>query len=248
LTASTRRSPAGWRCADRFFFVGALVTLPRRFYARDPVTLARAVLGQRLVRVLEDGTRLAGIIVEAEAYLGVEDMAAHTYRGRRTARNEAMYGPGGTAYVYFTYGMHYCFNVVAGRAGEPVAVLVRALEPVEGVEAMRKLRTRTRTGRTRKSGPADSSHDRDLCRGPARLCQALAIDRLLNAIDLTRDSRLFIERDSPGLPDERIAVSPRIGVDYAGHWAGRPLRFFIRGNRFLSGPARLNGAGEPATG
>lgn len=224
--------------------------LPRRFYTRDPVTLARALLGQRLVRVLDDGTRLAGLIVETEAYLGAEDMAAHTYRGRRTARNEAMYGPGGTAYIYFTYGMHHCFNVVAGRAGDPVAVLIRALEPVEGLDAMRNFRTRTRTGTTRKSrsrrgvpapvSPVTPSSTRDLCRGPARLCQALAIDRSLNAIDLTRDSRLFIERDSPGLPDDRIGVSPRIGVDYAGHWAGRPLRFFVRESRFLSGPARLN--------
>jgi DNA-3-methyladenine glycosylase len=199
------------------------VPLSRRFYTTDPVTLARSLLGQRLVRRLDDGTRLAGTIVETEAYLGVEDMAAHTYGGRRTARNEAMYLPGGHAYVYFTYGMHYCVNVVAGRTGDPVAVLLRALEPTEGLDRMAR--------------PADP---RNLCRGPARLCQALAIDQTLNAIDLTRDSRLFIERASPTLPDEEIGASPRIGVAYAGAWADRPLRFFIRKSPFLSGPPRLN--------
>src|SRR4051812_30322018 len=100
----------------------------RAFYRRDPVTLAKALLGQRLVRVLE-GRRLTGIIVETEAYLGISDMAAHTYSGRRTARVASMWLDGGHAYVYFTYGMHYCLNVVAGTAGDPVAVLLRALEP-----------------------------------------------------------------------------------------------------------------------
>jgi len=224
--------------------------LPRRFYAADPVSLARALLGQRLVRTLDDGTRLAGLIVETEAYLGIDDMAAHTYGGRRTARNEAMYMAPGTAYVYFTYGMHHCVNVVAGKKGEPVAVLLRALEPVEGLERMRKLR-RPRS-QERKSGKLSSSAPHpltvsslNLCRGPARLCQALTIDRSLNAIDLTRDSRLWIERAGPPLPDDRIGSSPRIGVAYAGHWAERPLRFFILGSRYLSGPARLN-RGQPA--
>ncbi|MEX2218122.1 MAG: DNA-3-methyladenine glycosylase [Phycisphaerales bacterium] len=236
--------------------------LPRRFYTRDPVTLARALLGQRLVRVLEDGSRLAGIIVETEAYLGAEDMAAHTYGGRRTARNEAMYGPGGTAYVYFTYGMHHCFNVVGGCEGDPVAVLIRALEPVEGLERMRihraperkSRRTRTESDRNRQrpaalappAHPLAAGSLRDLCRGPARLCRALAVDRALNAIDLTRDSRLFIERDSPGVPEQEIGVSPRIGVGYAAHWAEKPLRFFIRPRgRFVSGPARLNSPPPP---
>ena len=110
--------------------------LGRRFYSTDSATLAQALIGRVLVRALEDGTRLAGVIVETEAYLGVEDRAAHAFGGRRTARNESMYGPPGTAYVYFTYGMHFCFNVVCGRRDEPVAVLIRALQPIEGMDRM----------------------------------------------------------------------------------------------------------------
>ena len=106
--------------------------IPRSFLAVDPEKLARRLLGQRLVRTLGDGTRLAGIIVETEAYLGVRDRAAHSFGGRRTPRNESMFARPGTAYVYFTYGMHHCVNVVCGRRDEPVAVLIRALEPVEG--------------------------------------------------------------------------------------------------------------------
>ena len=104
--------------------------LPRRFYAQDPVTLARALLGQLLVRVTDGGARLAGRIVETEAYLGVPDRAAHTFGGRRTPRNESMWGPAGHAYVYFIYGLHHCMNVVADEPGEPTAVLLRALEPL----------------------------------------------------------------------------------------------------------------------
>jgi DNA-3-methyladenine glycosylase len=232
--------------------------LPRRFYTTDPVTLARALLGQRLVRTLDDGTRLAGIIVETEAYLGVEDMAAHTYGGRRTARNEAMYLPGGHAYVYFTYGMHHCMNVVAGKQDDPVAVLLRALEPTEGIERMLELRhhkppppSPPRRSRSRSPAhpltppPSPPPPPRDLTRGPARLCQAMAIDKSLNALDLTKDRRLFIERAAPTLPDDRIGASPRIGVDYAGSWAEQPLRFFMKGSRFLSGPSRLNVGPSP---
>jgi DNA-3-methyladenine glycosylase len=226
--------------------------LPRRFYATDPVSLARALLGQRLVRRLDGGARLAGLIVETEAYLGIEDMAAHTYGGRRTARNEAMYMAPSTAYVYFTYGMHHCLNVVAGKEGEPVAVLLRALEPAEGLDRMREFRQPRAKARKPAKLPSSPPHlltssSLNLCRGPARLCQALAIDKSLNAIDLTRDSRLWIERASPTLPDNRIGSSPRIGVDYAGHWAEKPLRFFILGSRHLSGPARLNRGQRPAS-
>jgi DNA-3-methyladenine glycosylase len=208
--------------------------LGQRFYTVDSVTLARSLLGQRLVRVLDDGARLAGLIVEAEAYLGTKDMAAHSFGGRRSARNEAMFMKGGTAYVYFTYGMHFCFNVVAGNEDEPIAVLIRALEPVEGIETMRQLRS------PRARGGKGKHLDADLCRGPARLCQALAIDRTLNAIDLTRDRRLFIERGPQRMDPRLIGVSPRIGIDYAGDWVARPLRFYLRGSRFISGPARMN--------
>src|SRR5262249_30706689 len=112
----------------------------REDYARPAEELARALLGTTLVRVLDDGTRLAGRIVETEAYLGVEDRAAHSFGGRRTPRNEPMYGKPGMSYIYFTYGMHHCFNIVCGEVDEPVAVLLRGIEPTEGLEVMRRLR------------------------------------------------------------------------------------------------------------
>ncbi len=186
--------------------------------------MARALIGQRLVRVLEDGSRLGGLIVETEAYLGPADQAAHTRNGHRSDRNASMWADGGTAYVYFTYGLHHCFNVVTGRRGEGTAVLIRALEPVEGVERMRANRPKARS-------------TRDLCRGPARLCQAMAIDRTLDGVDLVLGDGLFIEQlRRRALPARRIGVSARIGVGYAGAWATRPLRFFQLDDPFVSGP------------
>ncbi len=191
--------------------------LPRSFYRRDVVRVARALLGQRLVRIFR-GQRLAGLIVEVEAYLGIPDQAAHTYDGRRTPRNQTMWGDGGHAYVYFTYGMHHCVNIVAGEVEKPVASLVRALEPVEGLDVMRRRRKRA-----------------DLCSGPAKLTQALAIDRRLDGADLVTGRDLFIERvRNRALPASRIGVSPRIGIDYAGEWKNKPLRFFIRDNPHVS--------------
>jgi DNA-3-methyladenine glycosylase len=190
-------------------------------YAGDPVATARQLLGQRLVRVV-DGRRASGLIVEVEAYLGPRDRAAHTWGGRRTARNESMWRGGGLAYVYFTYGMHYCMNVVCGPAGSGTAVLLRALEPTEGLDEM--------AGRRRAA-----RRENDLCSGPARLAQALAIDRALDGSDLRTSSDLWIEqvRARP-LPDDRIADGPRVGVAYAGSWASRRLRFWVRGNPHVS--------------
>lgn len=195
----------------------------RSFYRRDPVKLARALLGQRLVRVLNN-LRLAGTIVEVEAYLGIKDKAAHTSNGRRTPRNESMWGDGGHAYVYFTYGMHFCMNVVSSTAGDPMAVLIRAMEPTEGIEQMYRHR--------------QAAHrDADLCSGPAKLCQALKIDRKLDGEDLVKSGNLFIEqvRKTP-LPASRITVGPRIGVSYADEWADKPLRFYIQDNPHISKP------------
>jgi DNA-3-methyladenine glycosylase len=179
------------------------------------------------VRTLEDGTRLSGTIIETEAYLGVKDKAAHTFGGRRTPRNESMYAVGGTAYVYFTYGMHYCMNVVAGEAGNPVAVLLRALEPDEGIERMRELRNPK--GRTRKT----PLKDRDLCRGPGRLCEALAIGREFNGADLTADPRLHIEAGRAYKPRELVCTA-RVGIASAEEWVDRPLRWYVRGNAHVS--------------
>lgn len=195
----------------------------RKDFSAGSAEIAQKLIGSRLVRQLDDATRLAGVIVETEAYLGVEDAAAHSFAGRRTARTEAMYAKPGTAYVYFTYGMHHCMNVVCGRIDEPVAVLIRALEPTEGLDRM----TSHRSGGRRTLAP------RDLCSGPGKLCQAMAIDRTLNLEDLTRSGRLWIEH--PGTPRRiELANGPRIGVAYAGEWAHKPLRWWAAGNGHVS--------------
>ncbi len=178
--------------------------LPRHFYARGAIEVARALLGMELVHVT--GGRLrAGRIVEVEAYLGERDRAAHSSHGL-TPRTRAMFGPPGHAYVYFVYGMHHCMNVVAGHEGEAPAVLLRALEPVAGIE-----------GRTD---------------GPARLCRAMGIDRSFDGHDLLSDD-LYI-RPPRAERAFRIARRRRIGVDYAGSWARRLLRFYISGNPYVS--------------
>jgi len=211
-----------------------------RRFDRDPVHVALALLGQRLVRVL-DGVRLAGTIVEVEAYLGARDRAAHTYGGRRTPRNESMYLPGGHAYVYFTYGLHHCVNVVCGRRDEGVAVLIRALEPTEGLEVMLRHRRGVR-------------RDTDLCSGPARLTQALAIDRSLDGVDLRSDPRLGVERiRRRPLSPEEVVRTPRIGVGYAGSWVREPLRFLLRASAHVTrrtprGPAPAARVARRASG
>ncbi|GAB4192291.1 MAG: DNA-3-methyladenine glycosylase [Phycisphaeraceae bacterium] len=201
--------------------------LPRKTFRQDPVSLAHDLLGQQLVRVLnaqKGPQRLAGKIVEVEAYLGVADKAAHTCGGRRTARNESMWGDGGLAYVYFTYGMHHCFNVVASVAGDPVAVLVRALEPTEGLDLMYRNRKKAR-------------RDTDLCSGPAKLCEALGITRQLDGCDMVTSDTLFVEElSTTPLPKSQVETGPRIGVHYAGEWADRPLRFYLKDNPHVSRP------------
>jgi DNA-3-methyladenine glycosylase len=189
----------------------------RRFYRRDPVTLAKALLGQILVRRLDDGTELSGRIVEVEAYLGIQDKAAHSYGGRRTARNESMWLDGGHAYVYFTYGMHWCFNVVSDRVNVPTACLIRALEPLTGIEEMRRRRA--------KKIPRSRLRDTDLCSGPAKLTQAMGIDRTLDGVDLVTSEQLLIMR-GPKVPEAIVEATPRVGIAYAKEWSSKPLRFF----------------------
>jgi len=194
----------------------------RDFFARDTLEVARDLLGTRLVR-LWNGRRLSGIIVECEAYIGHDDTASHASRGR-TRRNAVMFGPPGYAYVYFTYGMHWMLNVVTEEEGFPAAVLIRALEPVEGIEAMRELRQ------------ADRRHlkDRDLTSGPARLTQALAIDGTFNGADLITGDLLWLEPGNP-VPDHWVARGPRIGVHYAAEKdRTAPWRLWIRGNPYVS--------------
>lgn len=194
--------------------------LGRDFYTRtDTLAVARELLGKRLVVPAESGVRVSGRIVETEAYLGAEDRAAHSYGGRRTARTETMFRVGGTAYVFFVYGMHHQFNVVAGPEGWPHAVLVRAVEPEEGADLMRERRPVAR--------------ERDLTSGPGKLCRALAIDLSFDGADLT-GRRVWVEDAGEDVPDARVASGPRVGIDYAGEDALRPWRFWVEGNAYVS--------------
>ena len=180
--------------------------LPRNFYDRDTILVAQELLGKLLVHQSGVVERI-GKIVEVEAYLGEHDLAAHSSKGL-TERTKTMFGPPGHAYVYFIYGMHHCMNVVTEREGHASAVLLRAVEPVKNLE-----------GRTQ---------------GPGLLCRALKIDRRLNAHDLLSDDFFIAEPETAGkIP---IVKRPRIGVDYAKHWAKRRLRFYIKGNPFVSRP------------
>jgi DNA-3-methyladenine glycosylase len=195
--------------------------LPRSFYAReDTLLVARELIGMHLVHD-DGGSRSVGRIVETEAYMGPEDLAAHSARGR-TQRTEVMFGPPGHAYVYFIYGFWNCMNIVTARKGVPHAVLLRALEPVEGIT--------------------------DKTWGPGLLCRAMRIDRTLNGADLCSE-RLWLERPADPLPRVHIGRGPRIGVDYAGAWAKRPWRFFDSTSPYVStASARLRrGRSDPST-
>ena len=194
--------------------------LPREFYTcADVLIVARKLLGQILVVPTENGERVSGVIVETEAYRGPEDRASHAYGGRRTRRTETMYRTGGTAYVYFVYGMYHQFNVVTNVPDIPHAVLVRALAPVEGIEVMRARRPR--------------QSDVNLTSGPGKLSVALAIDRTLDGADLLGD-RVWIERGGRPVPASAVACGPRIGIAYAGEWAEKPWRFWLRDSPFVS--------------
>jgi DNA-3-methyladenine glycosylase len=195
--------------------------LGRAFYAREEtLAVARELLGKRLVVPAGEGARVSGRIVETEAYLGAEDKAAHSYGWRRTARTETMYGRGGTVYVFFVYGMHHQFNVVTGPEGRPTAVLVRAVEPEEGIEIMRERR--------------GVSKERELTSGPGKLCKALGIDRSFDGEDMTKGRRVWLEDAGARIRPEEIAAGPRIGIAYAEEYALKPWRFWIKGNVFVS--------------
>ena len=178
--------------------------LPRAFYDRDTITVARDLLGKHLVHVAR-GVERIGRIVEVEAYLGPHDLAAHSARGL-TERTQVMFGPPGHAYVYMIYGMYFCMNVVTEREGHASAVLLRAVEPVTNIE--------------------------ERTQGPGLLCRAMRIDKRLNGHDLTGNN-FYITTPTKSEPMV-IVKRPRVGVDYAGHWARRHLRFYIKGNPFVS--------------
>lgn len=192
--------------------------LPRSFYARPVLRVARECVGKILVHETREG-RVSGRIVEAEAYRGPEDRAAHSYGGRRTPRTEVMFGPPGYAYVFFVYGMHFHFNLVTTALGCPEAVLIRAVEPLEGLSLMAE----------RRGLP---STRREISNGPGKLCQAFAIDRAAYGADLTARPLYLLDGPTP-----KVVRSPRIGIDYAAEWAEKPWRFYDPNSPFVS-PAR----------
>jgi len=195
----------------------AYLKLFRSFYEQPTIEVARQLIGKYLVRKHPDGTTI-GRIVETEAYVGPEDKACHASRGR-TPRNEVMFGPAGHAYVYFIYGFHYMLNLVTEAVEHPAAVLIRAVEPVEGIALMQQRRR--------------SDMVRNLASGPGKLCEAFAIDRALNGADACGDI-LYVEYR--GEPAPKLVATRRIGVDYAGKWKNKPWRFLLRGSEFVSKP------------
>ncbi len=191
--------------------------LPRSFYLRPTITVAKDLLGKYLVRRLQDRL-LIGKIVEVEAYLGEKDPASHAYRGK-TKRNEVMFMEGGHLYVYFTYGMHFCCNVVTEEEGKGRAVLLRAVEPLEGIEVMRKNR----------SFDADRKDHWNLTNGPAKLCEAFGIRREENGADLTK-IELFLTEGNP-VPRTVVGSSERMGIK---NGKDKKWRFYVKGNLFVS--------------
>lgn len=191
--------------------------LTRLFYDQSTIDVARSLVGKYLVRKHPDGIT-AGRIVETEAYVGPRDRASHASRGR-TRRTEVMFGPPGFAYVYLIYGFYHCLNIVTERADYPAAVLIRAVEPADGIPLMR---TRRRTDDIRQ-----------LASGPGKLCQAFAIDRSLNGADACGELIYVEDRGEDAL---RVVTRPRVGVDYAGSWKRKPWRFLARGSPFISRP------------
>lgn len=190
--------------------------LAPRFYQRDTTQVARELLGKQLYHN-KNGKLTSGIIIETEAYLGIKDAACHTFQGRRTSRVESMYKLGGHGYVYLIYGMHFCFNVVTRSERHPEAVLIRALQPVDGIEIMeerRKLRS--------------SAKLKDLCSGPGKLCQAMGIDRTSDGLNLQGPELWISENIAYSKIKNEIIIGPRVGIDYAGDAKIWPLRFILQ--------------------
>jgi DNA-3-methyladenine glycosylase len=192
------------------------VKLTHDFYHQPTLHVARKLLGKVLVRRLR-GRNLAGKIVETEAYVGPHDLACHASKGK-TARTSIMFEPGGHAYVYMIYGFYFCLNAVTEGKDHPAAVLIRAVEPLDHIATMRRLRH-------------NPDRDTNIASGPGKLCMAMAIDKTLNGVDLTGDT-LWIEDRNLGVGP--IDATPRIGVDYAGEYKDKPWRFLVRGNPHVS--------------
>lgn len=192
--------------------------LPHKFYNRSTISVAKELLGKVLVHQTKEG-KISGKIVETEAYMGEKDLASHTSKGK-TKRTQIMYGPPGFAYIYFTYGMHWMLNVVTEKEGKPQAVLIRAVEPLDGIDLMLKNRNKQKLST-------------DLTSGPAKLTKAFAIDGKLNGINLTKPPLYIVNQN---IKIKEIKTSKRVGVDYAKHYKDKPWRFFVKDNPYVSKP------------
>uniref|UniRef100_UPI00398F6365 DNA-3-methyladenine glycosylase n=1 Tax=Pristiophorus japonicus TaxID=55135 RepID=UPI00398F6365 len=201
-------------------------SLTSGFFNRPCVTLAKEFLGQVLVRSFADGSELKGRIVETEAYLGGEDQASHSRGGRQTVRNVAMFMNPGTMYVYQIYGLYFCLNV--SSQGDGAAVLLRSLEPLQGLDAMRQLRSK------RRKASGKPLRDHELCNGPSKLCQAFNITKAFDRGDLATGTELWMEPGPEIIQGADIVATSRIGIGYAGEWVSKPLRFYIKGNKCVS--------------
>lgn len=212
--------------------------LPLDFYLQDTIEVAQKLLGTVLVRQLPNGICLRAKIVETEAYLGAEDPACHSFGYRKTERTQVMYKSGGHSYVYFIYGMYECFNVVSSTQGEPEAVLIRAVEPLDGLKTMATLRQQAR--RSRPSGKAfvpisfNGAALVTLTNGPGKLCQALNIHRGLNGLPLSPGQPLWIESLKTTEITTDMESSPRIGIDACGDASHWPLRFYLKSSPYVS--------------
>ncbi len=195
------------------------MALSKEFYTRDSLIVAKELLGKILIHEAPEGVT-AGKIVETEAYKGPEDKAAHSFGNRRTPRTETMYGPKGHAYIYLIYGLYYCINVTSGTdEGKPEASLIRALEPVQGIELMMKRR-----------GPTGQLIN--VASGPGRLCIAMGLTKIHNGHDMTKPPLYITEGQN--INPEDIIQAPRIGVDYADDHKDLPWRFYIKNNPYVS--------------
>jgi DNA-3-methyladenine glycosylase len=202
--------------------------LPRQFYTRDDtLQIAKDLLGKVLVVPLDTGEKVSAMIVETEAYLGAIDKAAHSYGNRRTKRTETMFAVGGTVYIFFIYGMYFQFNVVVGKQDVPHAILIRAVEPIEGIDIMRQ-RRRTKKG---VYSPVKMS-DSNLTSGPGKLCIALGINKTFNNENLL-GNRVWLE-EGKKISTAEITCGKRIGIDYAEEFADKPWRFWLKDNLFVS--------------
>lgn len=189
------------------------------FYKQDALTVARELIGKKLLRKIGD-KKIISKIVETEAYLGPEDKASHAYNNKRTKRTETMFKEGGVAYIYLIYGMYYCLNVVTATKGKPEAVLIRAIEPLSGLEIVKENRQ------------IKSEREEDLTNGPGKLCQALAVDEKLDGVKLIDKNSLYITEANKA--DFEVAKAKRVNIDYAEEYKDKLWRFYLKGSSFLS--------------